>query len=235
MEKRKLVIGDTHGAYLGLEQALTRANYDPAGDRLFVLGDTFDGWPEPARILEFYRRIGHGLVYVLGNHDVAFIEWVDTLFQVHPFLEHGARATLRCYLPHDRELAQLHRNWLAAQRAFYLDETNRLYVHAGYAPTLPFGDQGQLRGKQYWWNRDFWQGMYQGRNYAKEFTEVFIGHTPTTRYPPHRPLPMQRRNVWNVDTGAGFAGCVTVLDVETKQAYQSELIPTLYPGHQGRH
>lgn len=231
---RRLVVGDTHGAYLGLEQALLRANYDPAADLLISLGDSFDGYPQASRIIDFYRQLGHDLIYVLGNHDVAFIDWVGTRCRFHQFIDHGAREVLREYATKPEGYALLHRDWLAAQRAYYLDEDNRLFVHAGFEPTLGLGSREQRRGQDYWWSRDFWLGMYEGRNYARDFSEVYLGHTPTTRFAPYLPLPMQRRNVWNVDTGAGFAGCVTVLDVETKAFFQSDPTPLLYPGCQGR-
>lgn len=44
---------------------------------------------------------------------------------------------------------------------------------------------------------------------------------------------MQGCNVWNIDTGAAFTGKPTVMDVETKQFWQSDRIKSLYPGEMG--
>jgi serine/threonine protein phosphatase 1 len=45
---------------------------------------------------------------------------------------------------------------------------------------------------------------------------------------------MQMANIWNVDTGAAFKGPLTILDVDTKEFWQSESLPTLYPNEKGR-
>ena len=39
---------------------------------------------------------------------------------------------------------------------------------------------------------------------------------------------MMRHNVWNLDTGAGFNGRVTMMDIDTKIFWQSDPIPSLY-------
>jgi serine/threonine protein phosphatase 1 len=41
-------------------------------------------------------------------------------------------------------------------------------------------------------------------------------------------------NVWNVDTGAAFEGPLTIMDVKTKEFWQSEPLPNLYPTEKGR-
>jgi len=79
--------------------------------------------------------------------------------------------------------------------------------------------------------------------------EVFIGHTSTVnwRAKPHLPeweamdkkpigitVPMNRCNVWNMDTGAGWHGKLTIMDVDTKEYWQSDLVKTLYPDELGR-
>jgi serine/threonine protein phosphatase 1 len=45
---------------------------------------------------------------------------------------------------------------------------------------------------------------------------------------------MNRCNVWNVDTGAGFNGPLTMMDIETKAHVQSDKLISLYPDEQGR-
>ena len=66
----------------------------------------------------------------------------------------------------------------------------------------------------------------------KLFTEIFIGHTPTTRI--NKTTPVNKANVWNLDTGAAFKGPLTVMDVHTKEYWQSDPLPTLYPNENGR-
>ncbi len=45
---------------------------------------------------------------------------------------------------------------------------------------------------------------------------------------------MHAGNVWNVDTGAGFNGRLTALDLRSKDFIQSDTVMYLYPGEKGR-
>ena len=64
------------------------------------------------------------------------------------------------------------------------------------------------------------------------YDEIFIGHTPTTNY--DTDAPMHKCNVWNVDTGAAFQGKVSMMDIDTKEFWQSDVVQGLYPGEKGR-
>ena len=71
--------------------------------------------------------------------------------------------------------------------------------------------------------------------YPKRLTlykEIYIGHTPVSRI--QKTTPVQMANVWNVDTGAAFKGPLTIMDVDTKEFWQSEPLPSLYPTEKGR-
>ena len=41
---------------------------------------------------------------------------------------------------------------------------------------------------------------------------------------------MQAANIFNLDTGAGGKGRLTIMDVETKQLWQSDLVAGSYDG-----
>jgi serine/threonine protein phosphatase 1 len=45
---------------------------------------------------------------------------------------------------------------------------------------------------------------------------------------------MNKCNVWDMDTGAAFSGRITVMDIDTKRYWQSDLVEDLYPGEAGR-
>ena len=71
--------------------------------------------------------------------------------------------------------------------------------------------------------------------YPKRLThhkEIYIGHTPVTRI--NRDIPTQMANVWNVDTGAAFHGKLSLIDVDTKEFWQSDPVYKLYPEEDGR-
>lgn len=47
-------------------------------------------------------------------------------------------------------------------------------------------------------------------------------------------LPVKALNVYNLDTGGGWEGKVTIMDVDTKGYWQSDLVKELYPNEKGR-
>jgi len=66
----------------------------------------------------------------------------------------------------------------------------------------------------------------------KHYKEIYIGHTPTTNF--EEEVPMNRQNIWNIDTGAAFKGKVTAMNIDTKEFVQSDNLPALYPDEKGR-
>lgn len=45
---------------------------------------------------------------------------------------------------------------------------------------------------------------------------------------------MNAINIWNIDTGAAFTGKLSLLDIDSKQYWQSDALASLYPGEMGR-
>ncbi len=94
------------------------------------------------------------------------------------------------------------------------------------------------------------EALAHSRKFEKH-KEIYIGHTSTgnwkckRHYPEyHIPeqkakngiitVPMNRCNVWNLDTGGGFEGKLTIMDIDTKQFWQSDFVKELYPEEKGR-
>ena len=46
--------------------------------------------------------------------------------------------------------------------------------------------------------------------------------------------PYMASGVWNIDTGAAFKNPLTIMDVDTKEFWQSDILPSLYPDEKGR-
>ena len=67
---RLLVMGDVHGQYSKMQKALALADYDPARDRLVLLGDYIDRGPESWRVVEaVLGLVAQGAVALYGNHE----------------------------------------------------------------------------------------------------------------------------------------------------------------------
>ena len=53
---RDLAVGDIHGYFALLQQALDSIDFDPERDRLFSVGDLTDRGPECAKALDWLAR-----------------------------------------------------------------------------------------------------------------------------------------------------------------------------------
>jgi serine/threonine protein phosphatase 1 len=74
--------------------------------------------------------------------------------------------------------------------------------------------------------------MLNDESQITRFTEVYVGHTPTTNY--GSDMPVHACEVWLMDTGAGWHGKLSMMNIDTKEIFQSDPVPDLYPKHMGR-
>ncbi len=237
-----LVVGDIHGGLKALKQVLQRALVTE-NDSLIFLGDYVDGWSESAGVLEFVMQLNkkQPCVFIKGNHDVWCQEWLRTGFVDETWIKHGGLQTMESYTQKLQQAKTIHLQFLEAMQFYYIDGQNRLFIHAGFTstqgPEKEFGEAG------FRWDRTLWEtAVAMSKNMEKHYTlfperlnlfsEIYIGHTPTLYY--NQTVPMQGCNVWNVDTGAAFTGKLSVMDADTKQFWQSDALPFLYPGERGR-
>jgi serine/threonine protein phosphatase 1 len=242
MPSRTLAIGDIHGGLLALQQALQRVAIMQT-DTLIFLGDYVDGWSESAATLNYLLTLKetYNCVFLKGNHDQLLEEWLTGGKDNPLWLKHGGTATVQSYVLVDDETKQKHIKFIQSMPNYLIDNQNRLFVHAGF--TSIHGPQTEYQDISFRWDRTLWEVALcldhriniDSNRYPKRlrlFEEIFIGHTPTTNY--HTDCPMHCANVWNIDTGAAFTGKVTILDIDSKQYWQSDIVQSLYPEERGR-
>jgi serine/threonine protein phosphatase 1 len=242
---RKLVIGDIHGGFKALKQVLERANVTKE-DTLIFLGDYVDGWSESPQLIDFLIDLKQkqNCIFIRGNHDQLFLDWLQTNdknIDEGMWFQHGGEATVLAYQNLNEDMKNQHIDFLKSLQNYHLDDKNRLFIHAGF--TNLSGVDYEYFPKLFYWDRTLWETALSLDDriekssdfYPKRFliyTEIFIGHTPTTRI--KSTIPVQKACVWNVDTGAAFRGKLTIMDVDTKQFWQSDSLPSLYPTEKGR-
>jgi serine/threonine protein phosphatase 1 len=223
---RTLVIGDIHGACRALQQCLERASFDYENDQLISLGDVADGWPETRECIDELLKI-RSLIYILGNHDFWTLEWMETGVIEPIWFEQGGKATIASY---SDGIPETHILFLKNARLHHQIDS-KLFVHAGINPAIPLENQTL---QILLWDRNLAHTAYD--RYSKgipgkltSFHEVYLGHTPI---PYDKPL--QSGDIWLMDTGAGWSGVLSIMDIETKEVFMSDPVPALYPGIEGR-
>ena len=223
------MLGDIHGAYRGLIQCLARAEFDYQNDHLIFLGDVCDGWSETALCMEELLKIKR-LTYILGNHDLWAIDWGRNGVKSDIWLQVGGQATVDSY---PDGIPESHMKLFRAAKEYYIKE-DQLFVHAGIKPDLPLEQQDQAI---FLWDRSLFNLAVRLWKDNKEkdlgeYKEIFIGHSPTTTIGIF--VPISACNVWLMDTGAGWGGSLSIMDVSSKECFQSDPVKSLYPGEKGR-
>ena len=120
-------VGDLQGCLEPLKCLLDRVAFDPANDRLWLVGDLVNRGPESLATLRYLYNLRDSLVCVLGNHDLHLLaasknierlKKGDTLREI---LEAPDRADLL--------------DWLRRQKLMHYDEgRDTALVHAGIPP-----------------------------------------------------------------------------------------------------
>ncbi|KGO81104.1 metallophosphoesterase family protein [Flavobacterium beibuense] len=239
---RTLVIGDIHGAFKALQQILERAAVT-RNDLLIFLGDYVDGWGQSPEVIDFLIQLKqeYQCIFMRGNHDDLLTDWLKTGSHTEQWFMHGGMVTTQSYLKVTDSQKEQHIDFMESLQNYHLDDDNRLFVHAGF--TNLNGVQNEYFSKMFYWERTLWETALaldetmpkDDPYYPKRFTlyrEIFIGHTPVTRI--GETIPINKANVWNVDTGAAFKGPLTIMDANTKEYWQSEPVHLLYPDENGR-
>lgn len=242
-------VGDIHGAHKALLQCLERSNFNYEEDTLIVLGDVVDSWSESPECVDELLKIKN-LIPLLGNHDQWFMEaieinneyWNDT------WLSQGGEATREAYkrVGYDKKMDH-YSNYFKKCKMFHIDEQNRCFVHAGYTNEEGCDKSGvvDLWGGIDWiWDRTLFAKALSGTTaqqpkILKPHKEIYIGHTPTINLKDHykgqdTSKPINICNLWAIDTGAGYGYRLSIMDIDSKEIWQSDLVSELYPNEKGR-
>lgn len=213
-------------------------------------------------LINLQNESNNNHIFIRGNHDKWCEDWLLFGIANKIWTSQGGKSTIDSYIKTSYILNESHKLFFKNLHNYYIDDLNRGFVHGGYRSRKGLGHEAYQ--SDYYWDRDLWTiaMMMHEKKLDKEdgientlrfykHKELYIGHTSTFNWKckPHYPeysnpnqeiknggilVPMNRCNVWNLDTGAGYHGKLTMLNIDTKEYFQSDLAHILYPNHYGR-
>ena len=237
---RTFVIGDIHGGYKALVQCLERSGFDYDNDRLISLGDTCDGYPDVKQVHDELLKIKN-LIMVQSNHNKWALEWMENPKEFkelnhsmwYAWYYQGGKATKKSYTVKGRiNVPVSHIRLLSSVPTYFIDEHNNLYVHGGIIPDVPIEQQSE---DHLIWNRQLLElarnqqiiNNISGKNVnVTSYNKVFIGHTSIWSF---SHIPKKFCEIIAMDTGAGYEGKLSIMNVDTEDFWQSDKVSDLYP------
>lgn len=218
--ERNFVIGDIHSHYKEMMELLETVKFDFDSDTLISLGDLVDRGPNPIEVIETLMKIKK-FTHVLGNHDEWCYQYLLNDNLSKEWLSQGGQSTLNAYNVNP-EYKIDHRLFFEKAKLYFIDHKNRLFVHGGFNHRIPF--ELQLDNKELLiWDRSLVLTAMEYEQYNQTFTEfmeIFVGHTPTQFI--KEDIPQKFSNLWMLDTGVYISGKLTIMNIETKEFWQSK-------------
>ena len=131
-------IGDLQGCFTAFRRLLDIIRFDPAHDKLWLVGDIVNRGPDSLSLLRYIKQAGNSMLMVLGNHDLHLLMVAAGMATSH------SSDTLHSILaaPDRDELLE----WLRHQKLFHA-ENQFAMVHAGLLPGWSIAQAQQLAGE----------------------------------------------------------------------------------------
>lgn len=219
---RTFIIGDIHGHLEKLQNCLDSVDFNYQEDTLIQLGDVVDRGVDVYSCVELLLTINN-LIAIRGNHDN---EWLTSLINNTDTVlyNQGGRETKQSYTRRQLD-PKIHLKFFTNQLPYYINEDNNLFIHGGFNRHYLLEEQSE---DQWYWDRDLFlsalsfkamkNNSEQKFKIKDDFKEIFIGHTPTLYW--GSTVPINAANIWNLDTGCGKGGLLTIMNLKTKEYNQ---------------
>lgn len=196
---RKIIVGDPHTNYVGVQSILRKSDYNPDTDILIFVGDYIDGFQdentsakETIELMISLRQNNENVYFIIGNHDLWMLEWIeanDVLPQPLWYYQGGV-GTLQNYGITERVtykaieylIPESHITFLEELPGSYIDE-DIVVVHGGFSSKYDMMEA--LHGNithELLWNRTFYKTTH--KELLKSYQDIFgdrifiCGHTP---------------------------------------------------------
>jgi serine/threonine protein phosphatase 1 len=205
------IIGDIHGHFNRLVNLFDKLTGLLAQhDTIIFLGDYIDRGPRSFEVIDFLVHISRSMtfdtVFLKGNHEEMFEEYLRGGDAAGAFVYNGGDATIRSYQAHrgGMDLPRHHREFFDGLRLYYEGE-DFIAVHAGLNPKI-LGLDVQSEHDLLWIREKFFRA---DRRWDKT---VIFGHTPVTYLRCEGPVYIdEERNIIGIDSGVILGKPLTCL------------------------
>lgn len=200
-DNRLLAIADIHGCHEELLLLLREAAYNPAQDKLILLGDYINADDKATwNTLSLIRQlVASGARALAGNQELRLLASDSNARLLEPSVKH----------------------WLQ-ELPFYHLEAPYLFVHAGIRPGVPLLKQSRQDLTEI---RDaFIHNDLAEHDDCKPYIVIF-GHTPTFKLKAIPGSIWQGQRKIGIDTGAKHGYRLTLLDLSGQMSYSCSTAP----------
>lgn len=235
MKKQKTyVIGDIHARFEALKEVLKKCKFDYDKDKLIILGDVVDGGFDTYQCVEELLKIKHKIL-IESNHDSWFKQHIKSGWTDECWIQQGGGNTLRSYGAEVKEekgwhkksfinttnvnIPVTHQEFFNTAVHFHI-ENGMIFVHGGFDPNIPIKQNSK---NTLIWDRQLIEYAREG-NQIKKYYKVFIGHSTTQIIMDDMDYcnPVQFKNLYCLDTGAGWSGKLCIMDIDTDKYWLSK-------------
>ena len=232
---KRFVIGDIHGAAKALKDVLDKSLFDYDNDLLICLGDYVDGWSESKEVIDILLNVKN-LIPLLGNHDYNVYKFYLSGLKVIPpesFILAYSKETIESF---GFDIEQKYLDFFKNCHLYhFIENEKKVFAHASIHPSKSIKNTKD----NILWERDIINLAYKNRwydtyIYGSSFDEIYLGHTMVQHFDYKYCDPQKWGNVYAMDTGSCRTGCISMMDIDTKDVYQSEPSCTYYPNEEGR-
>lgn len=204
---RLIAVGDIHGHQLALESLLNLLS-PQVEDTIVTLGDYINRGPDSRGVLDTLLGLQElcQLIPILGNHEEMMLDSRDDRHAEQRWRYQGGEATLNSYGYNAgvNQIPQSHWDFLS-QCCSYYESEKFIFTHANYCWYSALNDQPSSLLR--------WLSLEESapRPHVSGKT-VILGHTPGS---------VRDEGFYRcIDTGCGFEGLLTAMDVESKRVWQ---------------
>jgi len=208
MASKFFVFSDIHGCFNELKSLMQKIE-DLIDDdsQLIFLGDYIDRGPNSKKVLDYLLKLREkypSTIFLYGNHEKMFLEFIIEPKMSNPFLYNGGHETLKDFKKDMRwDIDDKYIEFINSMKLYYETE-DYFFVHAG-VPNKDFDELTFEDEEDLLWIRDSF--LESERIWDKM---IIHGHTPVQEVE-------FKDNRINIDTGCVFNGQLTCLVLPEQQ------------------